>query len=139
MLTIGAASRLSGVNIETIRYYEKRGLVNEPDRTASGRRLYIDEMIAELRLVRRCGVMGFSMDDIEDILASARSGGKECRMISDVGRRHLKAVREKIKSLQELEAGLCELLGQCREDDPPDLGEHCSCPLLDVLLRDPLT
>ena len=133
MLTIGAASRLSGVNIETIRYYEKRGLVSEPDRSASGRRLFSDDLIAELRFVRRCREMGFAIDDIEEILATARSDGKECRDVSNVGRRHLSAVREKIEGLKKLEADLSTLLDQCCED------EQCSCPMLDVLLRDPLT
>ena len=132
-MTIGAASRLSGVNVETIRYYEKRGLVNEPDRSASGRRLFSDALIAELRFVKRCREMGFAMNDIEDILSTARSGGRECREVSGVGRRHLNAVREKIETLKNLEADLTALLDQCCEDD------RCSCPMLDTMLRDPLT
>lgn len=132
-MKIGAASRLSGVNVETIRYYEKRGLVNEPDRTASGRRLFSDTLIAELRFVRRCREMGFAMNDIEDILLTARTGGTECREVSSVGRRHLNTVRNKIETLKKLEANLATLLDQCGEDD------QCSCPMLDTMLRDPLT
>ncbi|MGI9388689.1 MAG: MerR family transcriptional regulator [Boseongicola sp.] len=133
MLTIGAASRLSGVNVETIRYYEKRGLVNLPDRSASGRRLYTDNQIAELRFVRRCREIGFSLSDVEDILSSARSGEYECQEVMSIGRRHLKGVQEKIKKLKTLEADLSSLLDMCGDN------ETCSCPMLDVMLRDPLT
>ena len=121
------------MNVETIRYYEKRGLVNEPDRAASGRRLYSNQLIAELRFVRRCRGMGFAMKDIEDILSTARSGAQECSEVSSVGRRHLIVVREKIENLKELEADLSALLDQCCEND------SCSCPMLGVMLRDPLT
>ena len=133
MVTIGTASRLSGVNVETIRYYEKRGLVNEPDRSASGRRLYSKALIAELRFVRRCRGIGFSMKDIEDILAMAGSGDHECRQVLTTGRRHLVTVRGKIENLKKIEADLNALLDMCGEN------ESCSCPMLDALLRDPLT
>ncbi|MGI9395354.1 MAG: MerR family transcriptional regulator [Boseongicola sp.] len=133
MLTIGAASRLSGVNVETIRYYEKRGLVNPPDRSASGRRLYSDYQIAELRFVRRCREIGFSLSDIEEILSSAGNGDYECKEVLSIGSRHLSVVREKINKLKKLEADLSSLLDMCGEN------ETCSCPMLDVMLRDPLT
>ena len=121
------------MNVETIRYYEKRGLVPEPDRSASGRRLFSKRLIAELRFVRRCREMGFAINDIEEILLAARSGEQECREVSKVGRRQLASVREKIETLKELEASLSALLDQCCEDG------RCSCPMLDCMLRDPLT
>jgi DNA-binding transcriptional MerR regulator len=133
MVTIGAASRQSGVNVETIRYYERRGLVSQPDRTASGRRLYSNGQIAELRFVRRCRGMGFAMKDIEDILSTSRSGAQECGDVASVGRRHLNTVREKIEDLNKLEEDLVSLLDLCGKND------SSSCPMLDVLLRDPLT
>jgi len=123
---------MSGVNIETIRYYEKRGLVVRADRSASGRRLYSKALIAELRFVRRCREIGFSMKDIEEILASAGSGDHECQHVLSVGRRHLTTVREKIENLRKIEADLKSLLGMCGDNG------SCSCPMLDVLLRDPL-
>lgn len=124
---------MSGVNIETIRYYEKRGLVNVPDRSVSGRRLYSDYLISELRFVRRCRKIGFSMKDIEELLTMAGSGDHECQQVLSIGRRHLDNVREKIENLEKIEADLKSLLGMCGDK------ENCSCPMLDVLLRDPLT
>ncbi len=77
--------------------------------------------------------MGFPIADIEDILSTARSGSPECREVSNVGRRHLNAIRDKIETLKKLETELGALLEQCCEDN------HCSCPILDTMLRDPLT
>ena len=133
MFTIGEASRLSGVTVETIRYYERRGLITEPGRSASGRRLFSDDEVAELRFIRRCRDMGICMDGIEDILVAVRRGEGECACVSRVGHRHLEKIRNNIRELQALEKMLLELLAPCG----PEAGDGCE--LLDKMLRDPLT
>ena len=69
MFTIGKASEQSGVNIETIRYYEREGIVPKPGRSAGGRRLYSSDEIAKLRFVRRCRDLGFPISNIQTFLS----------------------------------------------------------------------
>ena len=132
MFAIGEASQLSGVNIETIRFYEKRGVVAEPDRAANGRRMYTNDEVARLRFVKRCRELGFSIEDIVALIAAASTTGDDCRSVQKVGRRHLKEIRAKIADLQELEARLSRSLNECAS-----VGGD-ACPMLGELLRDPL-
>lgn len=132
MFAIGEASRLSGVTVETIRYYEKRGLIEAPGRSASGRRVFSDGEVAELRFIRRCRDLGIGMSGIEDILAAARNGQGQCACVSRVGRQHIESIRNKIKELRALERTLIELLEPCG----PDAGDECQ--LLEKMLHDPV-
>lgn len=131
MAAIGEASRRSGVGIETIRYYERAGVVAKPGRTASGRRDYGDADIATLRLVRRCRDLGFPLADAVALLglAQGRAHGArpDCAAAERLGRGHLVAVRDKIAELRRLEAALGELIDNCAEG-------RADCPLLDALM-----
>lgn len=127
MFTIGQAARLSGVSIETIRYYERRGVVPAPERSPAGRRLYDDAAMARLRFVRRCRNLGFSLSDVRVLLSLADRGEGSCAEVKYLGERHLEQVRDKIGELVRLESSLGRLVGQC-EDDRPE------CPALRELL-----
>jgi len=109
MYAIGVAARRSGVAIETIRYYERRGIVPLPDRAASGRRLYDDAAVARLRFVRRCRDLGFSLDDVRTLFALADGEPAACGAVRSLGERHLDEVRSRIADLRRLEAALEEL------------------------------
>ncbi|MEM7500108.1 MAG: MerR family transcriptional regulator [Pseudomonadota bacterium] len=112
MVAIGEASRLSGVPIETIRYYERAGIVAKPDRTAAGRRVYSNEGIASLRFIKRCRDLGFSIE-ASVALRSLATEPAACGPAEELGRTHLAAVRSKIEHLRHLEAALEELTANC--------------------------
>ena len=113
MHSIGEASKASGVTVETIRYYERTGVVPPPVRAASGRRLYDDAGITRLRFVRRCRDLGFPLDDVRTLLALADGESSACGEVTALGRRHLGDVRARIADLQRLEAALIDLLADC--------------------------
>lgn len=113
MYAIGEAARLSGVTIETIRYYERRGIVPLPERAASGRRLYDDCAVARLRFVRRCRDLGFPLDDVRTLFTLADGEPAACDAVRTLGERHLHAVQSRIAELKRLEAALSDLLADC--------------------------
>lgn len=129
MRSIGAASTMSGVNIETIRYYEREGIVPRADRTPSGRRLYGDADIARLRFVKRCRDLGFPIPDIRTLLDLSAGNGAPCANVKALGERHLRGVRRKLDELGKLEHALAELVRRC------DAG-RTDCPMLERLLAD---
>ncbi len=129
MQPIGEASKLSGVNIETIRYYEREGIVPNAERTASGRRLYDDAAIARLRFVRRCRDLGFPINDIRALLDLSSNATKPCHDVRVISLRHLEDVRARLVDLQQLEAALVDLVQECAE-------ARSDCPALQQLFAD---
>ena len=130
MYPIGAAAKRSGVNIETIRYYEREGIVPLPARSSSGRRLYTDEGVACLRFVKRCRDLGFSIPDIRALLHLSAGSEAPCADVKALSERHLRDIRQKIDDLRKLEQALGELVDRC------DVG-RTDCPMLAKLLADP--
>ena len=127
MHPIGAAARLSGVNIETIRYYEREGIVPRAARTPAGRRIYDSDDIARLRFIRRCRDLGFSVPDIRTLLELSAGSEAPCADVKALGEQHLRGVRRKLDDLGKLERALAELVKQC------DAGQT-DCPMLARLL-----
>ena len=130
-LTIGALSRLIGVNIETIRYYERIDLMAEPPRTAGGQRDYQPEHVERLRFIRRARELGFGIDDIRTLLTLALRGSSSCAEARDIASAHLADVRARLGDLGKLEKVLTATIEQCNTQCcdaslPP-------CPILEVL------
>ena len=124
--TIGKLSRLSGVSIETIRYYERIGLMPRPPRTQNGRRSYGPGSLGTLAFIRRCRELGFSLDDIRALLA-LRASERRCADVKTIAARHLDAVRTKLQGLREMELSLTGLVAICPGDTSTE------CPVLDAL------
>lgn len=129
MQQIGEAARMSGVNIETIRYYEREGIVPNAERTASGRRLYDGAAIARLRFVRRCRDLGFPIRDIRTLLDLSSNATKPCNDVRVISQRHLEDVRNRLTDLLKLEAALVDLIQECAE-------AQSECPALKQLFAD---
>ena len=129
MHAIGVAANRSGVGIETIRYYEREGVVPTAARASNGRRLYDDGSIARLRFVRRCRDLGFSLKEVKALLSLSLSTTTNCGDASTIGKRHLDEVRAKIADLERLEAALIELLARCADG-------QSHCPMLLRLFED---
>lgn len=126
-VAIGEVSRLTGVNIETIRYYERIRMMPTPPRTASGRRVYGTADLRRLVFIRRARELGFSLDEIRALL---RLGGPEkasCREVREIATHHLEDIRAKLRDLRKLERLLAKTVARCSGKMAPD------CPVLDIL------
>lgn len=124
--TIGTLARQAGVNVETIRYYQRRGLVGEPARPLGGIRHYTQAHARRLRFIREAQTLGFSLEEVADLLAL--EDGRHCREAEQLGSRKLAMVRERIAQLRRVEKVLTALVDQC----------HCNtgkvrCPLIAAL------
>jgi MerR family mercuric resistance operon transcriptional regulator len=128
VLSIGELSRRTGVNIETIRYYERIKMLPAPPRTASGRRVYGPVETRMLTFIRRSRELGFRLDEIRALLALSTENGKAaCAEVRELAAGHLAEVRAKIADLRAMERVLTDAVRSC------DAGETPGCPLIDVL------
>jgi len=127
ILPIGVLSKRSGVNIETIRYYERVKMLAPPPRTASGRRVYDSRDIRMLIFIRRARELGFSLDEIRALLRLGAPGQASCREVREIAAHHLEDIREKLHDLQKLERLLAKTVAQCSGKTAPN------CPVLDIL------
>lgn len=126
-LPIGMLSRRTGCNIETIRYYEKIGLLPAPARSEGGHRLYGHGHLMRLGFVRRARGLGFTLDEIRALLQLAEDRNRPCAEAREVAVVHLADVRAKIADLRAMEAVLAETVLRCADGKSPD------CPLLETL------
>ena len=125
--TIGQLAKSAGVNLETVRYYERIGLIARPPRTEGGHRAYGQEAVRQLAFVRRARDLGFSIPDIRALLTLAAPGGNSCAKVKNIAMAHLVSVQTKIADLVRLEAILSATITQCSEHSSVD------CPVLDIL------
>lgn len=125
--TIGELSRLAQVRIETIRYYEKVGIMPHPPRNSSGYRIYGSPHIARLSFVRRSRELGFSQPEVRKLLTLVDEHKYTCAEVRDLTARHLATVRDKIGDLRKLEQALAAMVSDCDGGDIPD------CPIVDIL------
>ena len=127
-LSIGELSRRTGVNIETIRYYERIKMMPAPARTASGRRVYGAAETRSLAFIRRSRELGFTLDEIRTLLALSAEGGQgTCAEVRELAASHLADVRAKIADLRAMASVLSDAVRRC------DAGELPGCPLIETL------
>lgn len=126
---IGRMSQKTGVNIETIRYYERIAVMPKPDRTAGGNRQYNDEQLKRLFFIRRSRELGFSIEEIRALLEMVDHNEFSCGEVHDLTSSHLDTVKEKIASLKKLESALTSMVAQCNRGDVPE------CPIVDTLFE----
>ena len=126
-LTRGRLAKKTGVNIETIRYYEKIELMPEPIRAGNGYRVYDETGLKRLSFIRRCRELGFSLDKVRGLLGLVDGGDYTCADVRDLSIVHLDDVRQKIRDLRKMERTLKEMVSQC------DGGLVPECPIVDRL------
>ncbi len=131
-LAIGALSRRTGVNIETVRYYERIGLLPPPARSEGGHRLYGGGHLMRLNFVRRARDLGFTLDEIRALLQLAEKRDRPCAEAREVAGSHLSDVRAKIADLRAIEGVLVDMVARCAGGTTPE------CPLIEALF-DPST
>ena len=121
--TIGGVARTVGVNVETIRFYQRRGLLPSPNRPAGGIRRYGKAEIGRLRFIKSAQRLGFSLEDIAELLRL--DDGTHCLEARQLAERKLADVRGKLAHLTRLEGVLAELVQACRRRQ-----RNVSCPLI---------
>jgi MerR family transcriptional regulator, mercuric resistance operon regulatory protein len=124
---IGVLSERSGVNVETIRHYERVGLLQKPARSTGGYRLYQTTDVDRLCFIRRARDLGFSLDEIRHLLGLVDQKSRSCHRVHDIGVVHLADVRAKIRDLRRMERVLATMVRACAQGTMP------TCPLLDAL------
>ncbi len=120
-------SRATGCNIETIRYYEKIGILPAPPRAENGYRQYDQAHVDRLRFVMRSRELGFTLDEIRSLLGLVDRGAQSCAEVQAVAQGHLETVRARIMDLQRVEKVLSETVSRCSGRDVPE------CPVMDAL------
>jgi MerR family transcriptional regulator, mercuric resistance operon regulatory protein len=131
VLSIGKLSKQSGVNIETIRYYEKIGVMPAPGRSAGGFRIYEPDHLKRLSFVRRSRQLGFSLDEIRNLLRLVDGHGHTCAEVHALMLSHLAEIRRKIRDLRRLQRAMAEMAARCSGESVPE------CPIVDALFDAP--
>ncbi|HEX5184986.1 MAG TPA: helix-turn-helix domain-containing protein [Allosphingosinicella sp.] len=126
-LSIGALARRTGVHIETIRYFEKVGLLEAPGRTEGGHRVYTEQHVRALSFIKRARELGFTPADVRAILNLGGPGRAYCDEVQEIAVHHLKQVRSKMLDLERLERLLASTVERCSGGHVPD------CPVIEML------
>lgn len=129
--TIGNLGKATGTKVETIRYYERIGLLAQPDRSEGNYRVYGRETLDRLSFIRRARALGFSLDQVRALLALAGDGNRDCATVDALAQEHLREVEEKIADLQALRRELSALVKSCRG------GVVADCGIIEALSPDP--
>ncbi|HEB85365.1 MAG TPA: MerR family transcriptional regulator [Bacteroidetes bacterium] len=127
-MPIGRLAKMAGVNVETVRYYERRGLMPPPRRRASGYRHYSRRDLERMLFIRRAKELGFTLKEIGELLGLRVEPGTTCRDVREVVGRKLEDIEEKVRDLHRLKAALKQLADRCTGDGPTS-----ECPILDAL------
>ena len=127
-LTIGQVASAADVNIQTIRYYERRGLVTAPRRTPSGYRQYAEDAVSRLRFIKHAQELGFSLQEIQELLGLRVRHAAACDAVERKTRQKIDVVQQKIRDLQRMNRTLEHLAAACAARRPTD-----DCPILEAL------
>lgn len=127
-LTIGTFARVAGVHVETIRFYQRKGLLPEPDKPYGSIRRYGTSDVARVQFVKSAQRLGFSLDEISRLLLL--DDGTHCDEARELGEKKLAGVRDKLADLQRIEAVLVSLVERCRTTQG-----KISCPLIASLVK----
>ena len=127
-LTIGQVAKQSGIGIETIRFYERKGLIDEPPRKESGYRQYTDDVIRQLTFIQHAKTLGFSLREINELLSLRSRPGVTSREIKLMAQTKLGDIEQKIKMLRRMQKTLKNLVNQCSGHGPTE-----ECPIIEAL------
>jgi MerR family transcriptional regulator, copper efflux regulator len=128
MMTIGQLAQRAGVNVETVRYYERRGLLSEPARTDSGYRDYEPDALARLQFIKRAQGLGFTLREIEELLGLRVHHEGACEAVGQKTREKITLVRQKMRELEAMERSLTRLAAACEARQRTG-----DCPILHAL------
>jgi len=125
-LTIGKVAKAASVNIETIRFYQRKGLIAEPAKALGGFRYYSEKCIEEIHFIKRAQAIGFTLEDIKELLAMEACDA--CQQTHDASLIKLNMVNARIAELERIRETLRELIGKCEKEN-----YETACPIIDSL------
>lgn len=128
LLTIGQLAGRAGVGVETVRFYEREGLLDEPARRESGYRQYTENVVHRLRFIRRAKELGFTLNEIKELLSLRLDPSTTCADVKSRAEAKIKDVDEKLRTLQRMKRALARLTKSCAGRGPIS-----ECPILDSL------
>ncbi|MCZ6886931.1 MAG: helix-turn-helix domain-containing protein [Gammaproteobacteria bacterium] len=128
--TIGQVSTMTGAGIETIRYYERIGMMPKAPRGPGGYRQYDDVSLRRLSFIRRGKELGFTQKEVRGLLALVDDHAYTCGEVQEITQEHLRSVQLKIDDLHRIENVLSDMINQCAGGDVPE------CPIIDTLYAD---
>lgn len=126
-MTRGRLARRTGCNIETVRYYERIGMLPEPPRSQGGHRIYGEPHLRRLRFIRRSRELGFSLEEIRGLLGLVDGGAYSCGEVKALTLDHVVDIRGKIADLRRMKLVLEDMASRCEAGEVPD------CPVIDAL------
>jgi MerR family copper efflux transcriptional regulator len=127
-LTISQAARLADIGVETVRFYERQGLLREPDRTGSGYRQYNEADVRRLSFIRRAKALGFSLREIKDLIALTEGRHASAAEVKTMAQDKVERLQEQIRDLQKIEKALKALVHECSGAGPASC-----CPILNAM------
>ena len=125
----GAVAALTGINIETVRYYERIGLVPAPMRTASGHRVYGKDLVMRLNFIRRSRDLGFTLREVRGLLQLVDGSDHSCAEVKAITLDHVGAIGNRIADLRKMQNVLKQMASQCEGGTVPE------CPIIEALLQ----
>ncbi len=126
-MKIGEVAAASGCHLETVRYYERIGLLPKPRRTDSGYRSYSDDDVRRLRFITRGRELGFSLEEIRSLLRLSDEPDLSCAEVDQIARHHLTEIEQRVVELKRMAKELTQTISTCRG------GERAACTILDAL------
>lgn len=129
-LTIGKVARGAGLSIDTVRYYEREGLLEKPARTVSGYRHFSSDAVARLHFIQQAKELGFSLQEIKELLSLRVTPGKSCADVRTHAEHKIADVDRRIRSLKRVRGALVKLTAACSGKGPVS-----QCPILEALER----
>lgn len=127
-MTTGQVARRAGVNVETVRFYERKGLIQEPPRRESGYRQYSSRVVERIRFIKRAQELGFSLREIEELLSLRAQGPDACPDVRARAEVKIADIEDKVATLERMRAVLTRLIDECAHHMPED-----ACPILEAL------
>ncbi len=131
-LRTGQVAKASGVNIQTVRFYEREGLLAPPRRSASGYRQYTDDAVRVVTFVQRAQELGFTLREAKELLRLRSLGPKRAEAAKAAAEKKIRAIDEKLRGLTAMRAALSSLVESCRRS-----GDRVTCPILEALEKAP--
>jgi MerR family mercuric resistance operon transcriptional regulator len=128
-MTIGRLARAAGVNVETIRYYQRRGLLDQPKKRSNGYRRYSEHVLKRVRFIKRAQTLGFTLQEIDNLLRLEQVDC--CDNTRKLATRKLAMIQTKLADLTAIRDVLAELVMRCEAGT-----QHRGCPVIDALLHD---
>ncbi len=129
-LTIGTVARFAGVGVETVRFYERKGLVEKPRKPLSGFRIYDPQTVERIRFIKQAQELGFSLREIAELLELRADRDADCEQVRTRARAKLADVRERMRRLEQIREALETLIGSC-----PGRGPLENCSILEAMRR----